>query len=69
MRSRFAPFQRRVYEIEELAEIFENVGLNLADVFDEDGRPWSPGDVEQEIYVEARLAQSRRKPSGLSSGG
>ena len=49
-----APFQRRLYTIEELAEIFETVGLYLADVFDEDGRPWSPGDVERELYVEAR---------------
>lgn len=49
-----APFQRRLYSIEELAGIFETVGLYLADVFDEDGRPWSPGDVERELYVEAR---------------
>jgi SAM-dependent methyltransferase len=49
-----APFQRRLYTIEELAEIFETVGLRLAEVFDEHGRPWSPGDAEQELYVEAR---------------
>ncbi|HET9162083.1 MAG TPA: class I SAM-dependent methyltransferase [Solirubrobacterales bacterium] len=48
------PFQRRIYTIEELAEIFESLGLHLADVFDEDGRPWSPGDAERELYVEAR---------------
>lgn len=48
------PFQRRLYAIEELAEIFEDVGLRLADVFDEHGRPCAPSDVEQELYVEAR---------------
>lgn len=48
------PFQRRLYTVEELAEIFEAVGLSLADVFDEDGARCAPSDVEQEIYVEAR---------------
>jgi SAM-dependent methyltransferase len=48
------PFQRRLYTLEELAEIFEQVGLGLSDVFDEHGRPCAPGDVEQELYVEAR---------------
>jgi SAM-dependent methyltransferase len=49
------PFQRRLYSIEELAEIFESVGLRLADVFDEQGLPCAPSDIEQEIYVEARV--------------
>ena len=48
------PFQRRLYTIEELAEIFADVGLRLADVFDERGRPCAPSDAEQELYVEAR---------------
>jgi SAM-dependent methyltransferase len=48
------PFQRRLCTIEELAEIFGSVGLRLADVFDEQGRPCAPSDVQQEIYVEAR---------------
>ena len=48
------PFQRRLYTVEELAEIFETVGLQLADVFDEHGRPCAPSDVERELYVEAR---------------
>jgi SAM-dependent methyltransferase len=48
------PFQRRLYTIEELAEIFEQVGLRLTDVFDEQGRPCAPSDVERELYVEAR---------------
>ena len=47
-------FQRRIYTVEELAAIFETVGLRLADVFDEQGRPCAPSDVERELYVEAR---------------
>lgn len=48
------PFQRRLYTVEELAEIFESVGLCLANVFDEHGAPCAPTDSQQEIYVEAR---------------
>lgn len=47
------PFQRRLYSVEELAEIFESVGLRLADVFDEHGEHCAPTDVQQEIFVEA----------------
>jgi SAM-dependent methyltransferase len=50
-----APFQRRLYTIEELAEVFDSVGLRLADVFDERGVPCAPSDVQQELYVEARV--------------
>lgn len=49
------PFQRRLYSVEELAEIFAEVGMHLADVFDEDGNPCCPSDVEQQLYVEARV--------------
>ncbi len=49
-----APFERRLYSVEELAEIFEAVGLSLADVYDEDGARCAPTDVQQEIFVEAR---------------
>ena len=48
-------FQRRLYTIEELAGIFEQVGLRLADVFDEHGNPCAPSDLERELYVEARV--------------
>jgi SAM-dependent methyltransferase len=57
------PFQRRLYSVEELAEIFDSVGLRLADVFDEQGAPCVPTDVQQQIYVEARVQET-----GLSSG-
>jgi SAM-dependent methyltransferase len=49
------PFQRRLYSVEELAEIFETVGLRLADVFDENGAPCVPTDAQKELYVEARI--------------
>jgi SAM-dependent methyltransferase len=48
-----APFQRRLYPLEELAEIFEAVGLRLADVFDENGERCAPTDVQQELFIEA----------------
>jgi SAM-dependent methyltransferase len=48
-----APFQRRLYSLEELAEIFESIGLCLADVFDENGERCAPTDVQREIFVEA----------------
>lgn len=47
-------FQRRLYTIEELADIFNLVGLRLGDVFDEKGHYCAPCDVEQELFVEAR---------------
>lgn len=45
--------QRRVYSVEELAEIFESVGLLLNNVFDEHGAPCTPSDAQKELYVEA----------------
>lgn len=48
--------QRRVYSIEELAEIFDSVGMLLENVYDERGRPCTPTDAQQELYVEARKA-------------
>lgn len=48
------PFQRRLYLVEELAEVFESVGLALSDVFDEHGAPCTPTDTQQELFVEAR---------------
>lgn len=49
------PFQRRLYSVEELAEVFTEIGMYLADVFDEDGNPCCPSDVQQQLYVEARV--------------
>lgn len=50
-----APFRRRIYSIEELAQIFESVGMELVDVFDADGARCSPDPYLQEIFVEARF--------------
>jgi hypothetical protein len=36
------------------AEIFESVGLGLANVFDEHGQPCAPSDEQRELFVEAR---------------
>ena len=49
------PFHRRLYTIEELAEIFEAIGLRLVDVFDERGRPCAPSEEQQQLFVEARV--------------
>lgn len=46
--------QRRVYSVEELAEIFESLGMSLGNVYDEHGAACTPSDSQQEIYVEAR---------------
>jgi SAM-dependent methyltransferase len=50
-----APFSRRVYSIEELAELFESVGLELCDVYDEEGKRCAPTETQQELYVVARF--------------
>jgi SAM-dependent methyltransferase len=49
------PFRRRVYSVEELAQAFESVGMELADVFDEDGRRCAPAGCHQQVFVEARF--------------
>ena len=49
-----ASFHRRLYSVEELAGIFETVGLYLSDVFDENGDRCAPSEAQQEIFVEAR---------------
>jgi hypothetical protein len=46
--------QRRLYTVEELAAIFDSLGLRLNEVFGANGRPWKADAAEPEIYVEAR---------------
>lgn len=48
------PINRRLYSVEELATVFESVGLALSDVYDERGDPCAPSDTQLELYVEAR---------------
>lgn len=49
------PFQRRVYSVEELARIFESVGMELVDVYDEGGGRCAPTERQQQIFLEARF--------------
>jgi SAM-dependent methyltransferase len=49
------PFRRRIYSVEELAQSFEAVGMELVDVFDEAGEPCAPTDCQQQVFVEARF--------------
>lgn len=49
------PFQRRIYSVEELATAFDSVGMELVDVYDENGAPCAPTESQQEIFVEARF--------------
>jgi SAM-dependent methyltransferase len=49
------PFRRRIYSVEELAQSFESVGMELVDVYDEDGEPCAPADHQLQIFVEARF--------------
>jgi SAM-dependent methyltransferase len=48
------PFQRRLYTVEELADILGEVGLRFADVFDEHGERCVPTAAQKELFVEAR---------------
>jgi SAM-dependent methyltransferase len=52
--SESVPMERRIYSVEELAEVFESVGLMLSNVYDEDGGICTPTDAQQEIFVEAQ---------------
>lgn len=47
-------FQRRLYTIEELAQIFDRIGLRFVEVYDEAGEAWKPSDAEQQLFVVAR---------------
>ncbi len=49
------PFRRRIYSVEELAEMFGAVGLRLADVFDENGARCVPTKAQRELFVVAKL--------------
>jgi SAM-dependent methyltransferase len=49
------PFRRRIYSVEELATIFDSVGMELVDVYDEHGARCAPTERQQEIFVEARF--------------
>jgi hypothetical protein len=50
-----APFARRVYSVEELAGLFESVGMQLVDVYDERGERCAADEDQQELYVVAEF--------------
>lgn len=48
------PFRQRLYTVEELAEIYESVGMRLANSFAGSGKPRKPKPSQFEIFVEGR---------------
>jgi len=48
------PFRQRLYSTEELASIYESVGMRLANTFSGSGKPRKPKDSQYEIFVEGR---------------
>jgi SAM-dependent methyltransferase len=48
------PFRQRLYTAEELAEIYESVGMRLANTFAGSGKPRKPKPSQFEIFVEGR---------------
>lgn len=45
------PFRQRLYSVEELGEIYESVGMALANVFRGNGKPRPPKDTQFELFV------------------
>jgi SAM-dependent methyltransferase len=50
------PFRQRLYSVEELASIYESVGMRLANTFAGSGKPRVPKPSQFEIFVEGRKA-------------
>jgi SAM-dependent methyltransferase len=48
------PFRQRLYTVEELTEIYESVGMRLANTFAGSGKPRKPKPSQFEIFVEGR---------------
>lgn len=48
------PFRQRLYTVEELAEIYESVGMRLANTFAGSGKARKPKPSQFEIFVEGR---------------
>jgi len=48
------PFRQRLYTVDELAEIYESVGMRLANVYRGSGKPRKPRDNQFEIFPEGR---------------
>jgi 2-polyprenyl-3-methyl-5-hydroxy-6-metoxy-1,4-benzoquinol methylase len=50
------PFRQRLYSVDELTEIYESVGMSLANVFRGTGKPRPPKDSQFEVFVAGRKA-------------
>jgi SAM-dependent methyltransferase len=48
------PFRQRLYTVEELSELYESVGMRLANTFAGSGKPRKPKPSQYEIFVEGR---------------
>jgi SAM-dependent methyltransferase len=48
------PFRQRLYSVEELSEIYESLGMSLANVFRGSGKPRPPKDTQFEVFVAGR---------------
>lgn len=48
------PFRQRLYTVEELTEIYDSVGMRLANTFSGSGKPRKPKPNQFEIFVEGR---------------
>lgn len=48
------PFRQRLYSVDELTEIYQSVGMSLANVFRGSGKPRPPKDSQFEVFVAGR---------------
>lgn len=48
------PFRQRLYSAEEMSEVYESVGMRLANVFRGNGKPRPPKDTQFEVFYEGR---------------
>lgn len=48
------PFRKRLYSLEELATIYESVGMQLGTAFRGNGKPGRPRNTQYELFVEGR---------------
>jgi len=48
------PFRQRLYSVDELSEIYQSVGMELAGVFRGTGKPRPPKDSQFEVFVAGR---------------
>jgi SAM-dependent methyltransferase len=50
------PFRQRLYSVDELTEVYESVGMSLANVFRGSGKPRPPKDSQFEVFIAGRKA-------------